>query len=199
MKYIYNYERKLEKLKETISRDLSKANQKILQDFENQIEIEELSLPRKLKLLDIILILVRDYFKKDLDKVTKTDIKDAVIKIQKRNISVWTKEGYRVIIVADELPAGGGVVTSPDNCEGSTCLKVGIEVRNSLGEILESNPMTIDPDSETTATVSFENHPGAILHLLWHKQGQSVFLRQNKTLPVTFWLPLDYLKFEVMV
>jgi integrase len=50
-------------------------------------------------LIGSLVILARDYFEKDFDKVTKEDLKDAVLKIDSRDdCSVWTKHGYKSIL-----------------------------------------------------------------------------------------------------
>ena len=61
--------------------------------------MEALSKPRRIKLIGSLIILAKDYVKKDFNKATKEDLKDIVMAIDSiENYSPWTKHSYKVIM-----------------------------------------------------------------------------------------------------
>ncbi len=92
---IYNFER-------IIARELVKAkadplNAETLLKFYRARVAEGLSLARNLKCLSVMRLLSRS-LGKPFGDATKDDIVDLVSKIENRNISAWTKHGYKTIL-----------------------------------------------------------------------------------------------------
>lgn len=86
-------------LKRLESQDISDRNKDLIRDFDRVCFLEALSKPRRLKIIRSLVILARDYLKKDFDRATKDDIKDVVVAIDSaENRSPWTKHGYKAII-----------------------------------------------------------------------------------------------------
>jgi len=99
-KDIHNYDLKYEKVKENLEKStISRRNKDLIHNFDKICQIEGLGKPRRIKLIGSLVILARDYLKKEFDKATKEDLKNAVLKIDSRNdCSVWTKQGYKCIL-----------------------------------------------------------------------------------------------------
>jgi integrase len=99
-KGIHNYNRKLEVQLNSVEKScILEDNKKLILDFEKALQLlENLSVPRRLKLICTMFIIARDYFKKPLTEVTKDDIKDCIREVENRDISPWTKQGYKVTI-----------------------------------------------------------------------------------------------------
>ncbi len=95
--YDKRYKRVIGKIKES---SISERNKNLIENFErNCFIVEALSKPRRIKLMDTLFILARDYLKKDFDKIKAYELKDAVKTIEEReDYSVWTKQNYRVIL-----------------------------------------------------------------------------------------------------
>lgn len=94
---LYDYDRRMETLDVAIKK-LSKKNQQILSDFSKQMKLERMSKGRTYKLLNTMERIVRDRIKKDIDKITKDDLKNFIADVESSDYSVWTKHDYRVII-----------------------------------------------------------------------------------------------------
>jgi len=77
---------------------ISKSNKRLILDFDKFCVLDHLSLPRRAKLINSLNFFARHYLKKDFDKATKEDLKDAIMLVEERNdYSVWTKQSYRAI------------------------------------------------------------------------------------------------------
>jgi len=98
---IHNYDRRYESTKKSVSNaDISERNKELILDFERNCFLKEAtSKPRRIKLMNALTILVRDYAHRDFDKMDKKAIEEVVLMIDSRkDYSVWTKQSYRAII-----------------------------------------------------------------------------------------------------
>lgn len=100
VKDIHDYDLKLERAKQSLEKSsISRRNKDLIISFDKICQIQGLGKPRRMKLIGSLVILARDYFKKDFDKVTKEDLKDAVLKIDSReDCSIWTKHSYKAVL-----------------------------------------------------------------------------------------------------
>ena len=99
-KDIYDYSRRLEAATRKLEKSaISERNKEFIREFDRACFMEALSKPRRIKLIGSLIILARDYLKKDFDKASKDDLKDIVIKIESvDDYSPWTKHSYKVIL-----------------------------------------------------------------------------------------------------
>lgn len=98
---IHNYEKRYAaKRQAVLNAQISGRNKQLIFDFEKTCFLrEQISISRRIVILNMLVILARDYSNKNFDKLEKKDIEDIVLKINSRNdLSPWTKQGYRVII-----------------------------------------------------------------------------------------------------
>jgi len=97
---IHNYDRSLGTMLQRIQdSDIPEINKKLITEFDKaMLLLENLSKPRRLKLVGTMFIIARDYLKKPLNEVTKDEIKEFIRVIEDRSISPWTKQGYKVTI-----------------------------------------------------------------------------------------------------
>ncbi len=96
---IHNYEGRLKLFVKELDK-LSPANKKLLLEFDEHCFVkEDLSIPRRCKLINTLYNFVVQFLGKDLDKVEVKDIEEAVKKIKCReDYSIWTKQSYMAII-----------------------------------------------------------------------------------------------------
>jgi integrase len=99
-KDIYNHSQQLESIRKTLDNAaISARNQELIKEFDRACFMEALSKPRRIKLISTLVILARDYLRKDFDKATKDDLKNVVMAIDsKDDWSPWTKHSYKTII-----------------------------------------------------------------------------------------------------
>jgi integrase/recombinase XerD len=97
---IHNYNKRYEQAKaRVLNSNISNKNKNLIMDFDRTCFIEGLGKPRRIKLISSLLILARNYLKKDFDKATKKELKDLILKIESNeNYSPWTKHSYRAIL-----------------------------------------------------------------------------------------------------
>jgi integrase/recombinase XerD len=97
---IHKYSQSLELVKKRLDTvPISDKNRELIGKFDRACFMEALSKPRRIKIIGTLIILAKDYLKKDFDKATKEDIRDIVIRIESReDCSPWTKQSYKVII-----------------------------------------------------------------------------------------------------
>ena len=98
---IHNYDQRYESTKESVRRaPISDRNRELILDFERNCFLKEaISKPRRIKLMNTLTILTRDYEQCDLDKMDRKRIEEVVLTIDSReDISPWTKQSYRAII-----------------------------------------------------------------------------------------------------
>lgn len=96
---IHNYGKQYENMKHLLEKSsISARNKKLILDFDKTCILEGLSKPRRIKIISILNLLAKNYLKKDFDKVTKEELKDAVLKLDARDdYSPWTKQSYKSI------------------------------------------------------------------------------------------------------
>ena len=99
-KDIHNSSLMYERARENVEKStISRRNRDLILSFDRICQIEGLGKPRRTKLVSTLVILARDYLKKDFDKVTKEDLKDTVLRIESRDdCSVWTKHTYKTVL-----------------------------------------------------------------------------------------------------
>lgn len=99
-KDIHDYNKRLELLKKRFEKsNISEKNKELITRFDRACFMEGLSKPRRIKLSESLLILAKNYLKKDFDSATKEDIKNVVMQIDSRDdFSPWTKQSYKVIL-----------------------------------------------------------------------------------------------------
>ncbi|MFH1367948.1 MAG: tyrosine-type recombinase/integrase [Elusimicrobiota bacterium] len=99
-KDIHSYNLKYERAKEYLSKvEISAKNKKMIEKFDEACQLEGLGIPRRLKLIGSLIIIVKDYLKKDFDKADKDDLKNTVLKLDsKEDYSPWTKHSYKSVI-----------------------------------------------------------------------------------------------------
>jgi len=96
---IHNYDQMFQgRLKSLEKKQISDRNKKLIKDLISDLILENLSKPRLVKYIDTLSIIAKG-LGKDLDKATEKDLKKYVGMIQQRSdLSVWTKQSYKVII-----------------------------------------------------------------------------------------------------
>jgi integrase len=99
-KDIYNHARQLESIQTKLNQAaISIRNQELIREFDRACFMESLSKPRRIKLIGTLIILARDYFRKDFDQASKDDLQKVVMAIDSRDdYSPWTKHSYKTII-----------------------------------------------------------------------------------------------------
>jgi integrase len=98
---IHNYDKQYESTRRSVrNADISERNKELILDFERTCFLKEaLSKPRRIKLMGALIILARDYARRDFDKMDRKVIEEVILKIDTReDYSVWTKQSYRTII-----------------------------------------------------------------------------------------------------
>jgi integrase/recombinase XerD len=79
---------------------ISDKNKALIRKFDETLALlDQASLARRIRIMGYLVTLAKKYLKKDLDTATREDLKQVVTEIDNRkNYSVWTRQGYRVII-----------------------------------------------------------------------------------------------------
>ncbi len=94
---IYDYKKRLEKVENRIRKsNISEKNKAIIFNYEKQMFIKELSMPRIERCISIIGI-ASEQLGKDLDCLDKEDIERFLEWVQRRDIKDWTKHTYKQI------------------------------------------------------------------------------------------------------
>ena len=70
-----------------------------------------------------------------------------------------TKNGYKITLVVNEELIS---INAPSSCEGATCLRVEIEIWNTLGQLLGTYTMVVDPEASNTAIINFYKKDDAV-------------------------------------
>ncbi len=90
------YKSTLQHLKES---GISEQNKTLITEYDRTCTLERLGVPRRIKLIGCLAIFAKDYLKRDYDKATKEQLKDAVLKLEERkDLSVWTRHSYKSIL-----------------------------------------------------------------------------------------------------
>ena len=98
---IHRYETQYKQVYESINRcPIPERNKTLIREFDDTLSlVDQLGFARRLRVISYLENLAKNYLKVDFDKATREDIKQAVRMIEERqNYSVWTKQGYRVIL-----------------------------------------------------------------------------------------------------
>jgi len=98
---IHNYDRRYESTKNSVKNaPISDRNKELILDFERNCFLKEAtSKPRRIKLMNVLTILARDYAKCDFDSMDRKAVEEVVFTIDSRDdFSPWTMQSYRAII-----------------------------------------------------------------------------------------------------
>ena len=98
---IHSYDRRYESAKNSVRNSpISNRNKELILDFERNCFLKEAtSKPRRMKLMNALTVLARDYAKCDFDSMDRKAVEEVVFTIDSRNdFSPWTKQSYRAII-----------------------------------------------------------------------------------------------------
>jgi len=96
---IHNYDKRFETYKKQLD-GLSPKNKQLILEWDEYCFVkEDLSLPRRCKLMNTIYNVVVQYLRKDLNKATMKDVERVVKEIKSReDYSVWTVQSYMAIM-----------------------------------------------------------------------------------------------------
>lgn len=96
--HIHQYERRLERAKELLEEvRISKKNRLIIKRFIDDCELQGLSKPRVIKLIECSKFFAK-HIKADFDKADKEVIKDLVKTIECQEWKVWSKCTYKLFL-----------------------------------------------------------------------------------------------------
>jgi integrase len=97
---IHNYDRRYERVIIALDNPvISRKNKKLILAFDKACVLESLSKPRRIKIIETLVLVVKNYLKKDLEQATQKDLMQVVATIQGReDYSPWTKQSYRSIL-----------------------------------------------------------------------------------------------------
>jgi len=100
METIHNYERRMQNLVNRVYKaDIPEENKQLMIKFDQaMLLLENLSLPRRIKLLESVLALAKNLLRKNFKEIQIDDIKDCLRALEERDYSPWTKSGYKVTI-----------------------------------------------------------------------------------------------------
>ena len=98
-KDIHNFDLRYRRVKKRIVEShISQKNKSFIEDYDKWCLLEGLSKPRRIKLINIILIIAKK-LGKDFDNAIKEDLKDFVIEIESNeDYSPHTKYDYKTIL-----------------------------------------------------------------------------------------------------
>lgn len=99
-KDIYNVNQKYETVRKRLEEgDISQHNKDLIFNFEKTCVLEGLGKWRRIRIMSNLLIIAKDYLKKDFDKATKEDLRNVVFKLNSReDWSVWTRHTHKTIL-----------------------------------------------------------------------------------------------------
>ena len=98
---IHGYEKRLEWIQKLAERyAISQRNKNIIKKYDQTLAvIDRVGIARRVRVMEFLLLFARDYLKKDYQDATRDDMKRAIALVDARkDYSVWTKQGYRVIV-----------------------------------------------------------------------------------------------------
>ena len=89
---IHNYDRRYERVIIALDNPvISRKNKKLILAFDKACVLESLSKPRRIKIIETLVLVVKNYLKKDLEQATQKDLMQVVATIQGReDYSPWT-------------------------------------------------------------------------------------------------------------
>jgi len=97
---IHDYEKKYESIIQHLkSTDISERNKELILKFDETLGlIDQLKLARRIRVIGYLEVFAEKYLKSDFDKASKEDLKKAIKLIDEADYSLWTRQGYRVVI-----------------------------------------------------------------------------------------------------
>ena len=98
---IHDYQKRYQTTIEYLNKtDISEQNKRQILKFDETLAlVDRVSLPRRIRVIGYLINLDKKYLIKDFEQANKDDLKAAIKKIDDNpNYSVWTKQGYRVVI-----------------------------------------------------------------------------------------------------
>lgn len=98
---IHDYDKKYLQAKRAIDRaKISQRNKELIHTFERATFLKEaLSQPRRIRILQALVILARNFAPCDFDEMDKPAVEEMVIKLDNtKRYSIWTKQSYRSVI-----------------------------------------------------------------------------------------------------
>lgn len=158
-KDIYDVDKKYETTRERLNKaDISQHNKDLIMNFEKNCVLERLGKWRRIRIMSNLLILARDYLKKDFDKATKEDLRELVFKLDLReDWSVWTKHTHKTILKKFYrwLVFGNEYLNRPDSPEIIGWLRVNIS-KKDRPRVKASDILT---EREAENLVNVAEHP----------------------------------------
>lgn len=158
-KDIYDVDKKYETTRERLNKaDISQHNKDLIMNFEKNCVLERLGKWRRIRIMSNLLILARDYLKKDFDKATKEDLRELVFKLDSReDWSVWTKHTHKTILKKFYrwLVFGNEYLNRPDSPEIIGWLRVNIS-KKDRPRVKASDILT---EREAENLVNVAEHP----------------------------------------
>lgn len=96
---IHEYEKKMQsRIRHVKESNLTPKNKELILNFLNDLVLDNLSVPRRMKYVEVLRIMARD-LNKDFTDATIGDLKAIIGTIQNRSdFSPWTKQTYKVIL-----------------------------------------------------------------------------------------------------
>lgn len=97
---IHNYALKLETVHRRLeTAPISDTNRRFIKEFDRACFLEGIGKPRRIKLIETLVILAAKYLQRNFDLATRDDIRQVVMTVDAReDCSPWTKHSYKVIL-----------------------------------------------------------------------------------------------------
>lgn len=97
---IHNYKEKIKQEINLINQSkLSKSDKNLILKYDVQLQLDGISIARRLRILGALKVFCLDYLKKDLAKATKEDLKGAILSVEdNEDYSPWTVSSYKGIV-----------------------------------------------------------------------------------------------------
>src|SRR3989344_1373223 len=97
---IHSYETSYKGIVARLERsEISINNKNLIKNFDDLCCLEKLSIPRRMKIIHTLTLFAENYLKKEYDKASVENYKEAILKIEKNSeYSVWTKQAYSLIV-----------------------------------------------------------------------------------------------------
>ena len=100
--YIHNYKKHYDNYVSNLKKDkcISETNKKLIFEFERACYLnQKLELPTRIKYFDVLGKITKRYVNKDLDKLTRKDFENIILKIESKDEwSVATKHKHKVLL-----------------------------------------------------------------------------------------------------
>ena len=97
---IHDYKKHLNRQIELMKNsNLSKKNKQLIFNYDQQLRLDGLSIPRRIRVMGALRTFCLHYLKRDLDKATKDNLKKAILKIEdKEDYSPYTISSFKGIV-----------------------------------------------------------------------------------------------------